>query len=125
MEIDRAIADSSKDLVVVFAPMSEMRLVRNRAEAELVLTVSTRRVGSQAHGELALLLPLGKGVIASSTPVFQNDYWLSTVLEVGPTYRKEFVGTRRTNIWDSATRPCRSGGVGRNVRRDRTTATSR
>jgi hypothetical protein len=96
MEIDRAIADSTKDLARAFDRMAEVRLVQHRREAELVLTVSTRGVGNQARGEMSIAVPLGKrGVIESTTQVVQSDYWLSTVLEVGPTaptYQKEFLG---------------------------------
>lgn len=62
--------------------------MRARAEAEIVLTVSTRDVRSEALGATGMALPVGKGVIASSTLVFQHDYWVSTVLAVGPTYLK-------------------------------------
>jgi hypothetical protein len=91
-EIDRAIMDSLMDLDSAFDRVSQVRLVKARNEAEIVLTLRTRGVGGQAVGNTSVAVPLGKGVIASSTTVVQNDYWVSTVLEVGPTYRKEFVG---------------------------------
>jgi len=92
VDLDHGIADSSKDLVTAFWRMAEVRLVKSRREAELVLTISGRGVASQAIGDQAMVFPIGVGVIASTTPVFQNDYWLSTVLEVSPTYQKAFIG---------------------------------
>lgn len=89
------ILDSVEDLV---------RLVRARHfvtvpeadQADLLVTVLARDVGSQRFGELTNLSSLqtrfGTSVIATSVPVYQNDYWVAVLLEAGPTYKKLLVG---------------------------------
>jgi hypothetical protein len=89
------ILDSVHDLVRMIRAR-DLAAVPEVAQADLLVTILGRDVGSQRFGELmnlsALQTRYGTSIIATSVPVFQNDYWVAALLEAGPLYKKVFVG---------------------------------
>lgn len=69
----------------------EIEIVNTPGQADVVLTVVARGIGSKAFGERTSVYAsyFLHTVTASTVPIVENTYWVSTVLEVG-TYRKEF-----------------------------------
>lgn len=87
--------DSVRDLERLIRDR-ELAAVPDQAQADLLVTILGRDVGSQRFGDLMNLSSLqtrfGTSVIATSTPIFQNDYWVAVLLEAGPSYKRVFVG---------------------------------
>jgi hypothetical protein len=86
------VQDSIKDIRDEMKGMKELRLVDRSDEADVVLIVVTRGVGSQAYGTRTTARDYGQIEVAT-TPILANTFWLSTVLQAG-SYRKEFTGTQ-------------------------------
>jgi hypothetical protein len=90
MDTSKAIEDSVRDLRGQMKGMKELRLVDDPAQADLILIVAARGVGSEAFGVRTNVNDkLYTGTDITTTQMYANTYWLSTVLQAGA-YRKEF-----------------------------------
>jgi len=91
VDTSKDIQDSIKDIRGRLASMKEFQIVDSREKADVVLTVVTRGVGSQAYGQRLSYTEYYNNAVLTSLPVVANTYWVATVMEVG-SYRKEFSG---------------------------------
>jgi hypothetical protein len=73
--------------------MKELRIVEDRNDADVVLTVVTRGVGAEAYGTRTSVNEVYRGAEVTTAPMYANTFWISTVLSAGQ-YRKEFVGSQ-------------------------------
>jgi hypothetical protein len=91
VDTSKDIQDSIKDISSRLNDTKEIELVNAHEEADVVLTVVARGVGSKAFGERTTVYAnyFLNTVTASSMPIIENMYWVSTVMEVG-SYKKEF-----------------------------------
>jgi hypothetical protein len=98
VDTDKEIQDSIKDLRGKLSGMKEFQMVESPEGADLLITVVTRGVGSEAYGQrLSYSEYFGRyysNAQLISTPIVAQTLWVSAVLEIGE-YRKEFVGTAR------------------------------
>lgn len=90
-DTSKDIQDSIKDIANRINGTKELQIVDRKAGADIVLTVVTRGVGSQAFGERLSYNQYYKGADVTTTPIIANTWWVSTMMEVG-TYKKEFTG---------------------------------
>ncbi len=91
VDTSRELQDSLKDVRKELADRRELRLTDNRAEADVVLTVVARGVGTQTFGQRVQYSEYYRNAEMTSTPILANTFWVTGVLEAG-TYRKEFTG---------------------------------
>lgn len=91
VDTSREIQDSLKDVRKELADRRELRLTDTRADADIVLTVVARGVGTQAFGQRVQYSEYYRNAEMTSTPILANTFWLTGVLEAG-SYRKEFTG---------------------------------
>lgn len=90
-DTSKDIQDSIKDIASRINGTKELQTTDKRAGADIVLTVVTRGVGSQAFGQRLTYGQYYKGADVTTTPIIANTWWVSTMMEVG-TYKKEFTG---------------------------------
>jgi hypothetical protein len=83
--------DSIKDVRDRLSGMKEFVVVDSRQNADIILTVVTRGVGSATFGQRLSYSQYYKGADLTSTPIVANTFWVTTMMQVGE-YRKEFVG---------------------------------
>jgi hypothetical protein len=91
VDTGKDIQDSVKDVRNAMKGMKELRIVDDPKDADLLLTVVTRGVGSQAYGTRTSVNDVYRGTDITTAPIYANTFWVSTVLSAG-SYRKEFVG---------------------------------
>src|SRR5690348_17216600 len=76
--------------------MKEFRIVEGPSQADLLLTVVMRGVGSETYGQRINYSeysgPYHKNAQLTNTPMVAQTLWVSAVMEIG-SYRKEFTGT--------------------------------
>src|SRR5581483_9307040 len=60
-----------------------------REDADILLTVVQRGIGSQSYGQRTLYTQYFNNAVTMTVSVFANTYWVATVMQVGD-YRKEF-----------------------------------
>ena len=93
VDTGKDVQDSVKDVRNKIGDTKELRLVNQAADADVILTVVTRGIGSQAYGvRTNVYSGYYTGTEVSTQPIVANTFWISTVLQAG-TYRKEFTGT--------------------------------
>lgn len=85
------VQDSVKDVQKKF-PRGSMRLAASAADADVVLTIVARGVGSESFGQRLTLTRYYNNTVLTSAPMYSSTWWVAGVIEVG-TYRKEFSGT--------------------------------
>jgi hypothetical protein len=90
-DTSKDIQDSIKDIRDRLSGMKELQVVDQRAKADIVLTVVTRGVGSQAYGQRTNYSQYYRETDVTTVPIVANTWWVATVMEVGK-YRKEFLG---------------------------------
>jgi hypothetical protein len=90
-DTSKDIQDSIKDISGRIDNMKELQTVDRREIADIVLTVVTRGVGSQAFGERLTYSQYYRGADVTTTQMIANTWWVSTMMEVG-TYKKELTG---------------------------------
>ena len=78
--------------------MKEFAIADTCNNADIVLIVVSRGVGSATYGQRVDYSEYYGSAALTSVPLVANSYWVSTVMQVGQ-YRKEFVGTY-TTTWD-------------------------
>ncbi len=90
--------DSELDLGHELNHMHEFTPAGNAETADMRLTVLGRDVGNVTYGQFtqARVLPSGLAASAISIPVPIKTLWVAVLLEVGPTYRRVFVGASST-----------------------------
>src|SRR5258708_23404602 len=71
--------------------MKEFKVVDKSANADIVLTIVSRGVGSAAYGQRVTYTQYYSGATLTSAPMMANTFWVSSVMDVGQ-YRKEFLG---------------------------------
>lgn len=91
VDTNRDIQDSIKDVRSRLSRMKEFQLVDSREKADIIVTMVTRGVGSEAYGQRLSYTEYYNNAVLTSTPVVANTYWVAAVMEAG-TYRKEFMG---------------------------------
>ena len=97
IDTNKEIQGSIKDLRHKLSGMKKLfRLVDVREEADIVVTVVTRGVGSETYGERLSYTEYYNNAVLTSGPMVANTFWVAAVMEVG-TYRKEFMGTYTNN----------------------------
>jgi hypothetical protein len=93
VDTSKDVEDSIKDLAKKMRGIKGLVLVKDRAQADLVLTVVSRGIGSEPYGQRLALRDTYSGTELTSQPISMNTWWVATVLEVPAAgYRKEFVG---------------------------------
>ncbi|HKW97342.1 MAG TPA: hypothetical protein VJN43_06380 [Bryobacteraceae bacterium] len=96
VDTDKEIEDSVNDIRSHLSRMKEFRIVESPSQADLVLTVVMRGIGSESYGQRINYSEYGgpyyKNAQLTNTPMVAQTLWVSAVIEIG-TYRKEFVGT--------------------------------
>jgi hypothetical protein len=94
VDTGKDIQDSVKDIRNKIKDTKELRLAEQASDADVILTVVTRGVGSQAYGvRTNVYSNYYSGTDVSTVPIVANTFWISTVLQAGK-YRKEFTGTQ-------------------------------
>jgi hypothetical protein len=92
VDTGKDIQDSVKDVRSKIRDVKELRVVDQVSDADVVLTVVTRGVGSEAFGvRTNVYNTYYSGTEISTAPILANTFWISTVMQVGK-YRKEFTG---------------------------------
>lgn len=92
VDTGKDIQDSVKDIRSRIRDTKELRLADQASDADVILVVVTRGVGSQSYGvRTKVYSGYYTGTDVSTVPIVANTFWISTVLEVGK-YRKEFTG---------------------------------
>jgi hypothetical protein len=91
VDTSREIQDSLKDVRKELADRRDLRLTESRADADIVLTVVARGVGTQAFGQRVQYREYYRNAEMTNTPILANTFWVTAVLEAG-SYRKEFTG---------------------------------
>jgi hypothetical protein len=92
VDTTKGIQDSINDIRTKLAEMREFQIVRDREQADVVLIIVKRGVGSESYGERLTYTQYYNNAILESTPVVANTFWVAAVLEVGE-YRKELLGS--------------------------------
>ena len=90
-DTSKPVQDSIKDINNRIKNTKELTVAERREGADIVLTVVTRGVGSQAFGERLTYTQYYRSAEVISTQMFANTWWVSTMMEVG-SYKKEFLG---------------------------------
>src|SRR5260221_2907578 len=94
VDTGKDIQDSVKDIQGKVRDTKELRLVEQASDADIVLTVVTRGVGSQAYGvRTNVYSGYYTWTDVSTVPIVANTFLISTVVQAGK-YRKEFTGTQ-------------------------------
>lgn len=96
VDTNRDIQDSINDVRGRLSGMKEFRLVDDVDEADIVITIVERGVGSESYGLRLRYTEYFNNAELTSTPIVISTLWVSAVLDVG-SYRKEFVGTSLNN----------------------------
>ena len=91
VDTTKDIQDSVKDVRGRLAHMKQFRVTDNSDDADIVLTVVARGVGSRAYGQRITYTEYFNGATLTQTPMIANTSWVSAVMQIGP-YRKEFLG---------------------------------
>ena len=91
VDTSKEIQDSIKDLMSRLRGAKGLTLVPRREDANIVVTVVARGVGSEPYGQRLAYQQYYNNAELTSMPISLNTWWVAAVLEVG-TYRKEFVG---------------------------------
>ncbi len=92
VDTGKDIQDSVKDVRNKIRDVKELRVVDQVSNADVVLTVVTRGIGSEAFGvRTNVYNTYYSGTEVSTAPIMANTFWISTVMQVGK-YRKEFTG---------------------------------
>lgn len=96
VDTGKDIQDSVKDIRDEMKGMKTLRVVDRPEDADVVLTVVMRGVGSEAFAtrtEVNVSQYRGSEQASTTTgSVYANTWWLSSVIQAGQ-YRKEFVGS--------------------------------
>lgn len=96
VDTGKEIQDTVKDVRSHLSGMKEFRVVESPSQADLVLTVVMRGVGSQSYGQRINYSEQGgpyyKNAQLTNTPMVAQTLWVSAVMAIG-TYNKEFTGT--------------------------------
>lgn len=96
VDTGKEIQDSVKDVRNRVSGMKEFRIVETQSQADLVVTVVMRGVGSETYGQRINYSEYGgpyyKNAQLTNVPMVAQTLWVSAVMEIG-TYRKEFTGT--------------------------------
>jgi hypothetical protein len=93
LDTSKDMQDSIRDIAKEISSKKELRLVDTREQADIVLTVAGRGVGSQAFGQRVQYNESYRNAELTSTPILANTFWVTAVLEIGA-YRKEFTGAQ-------------------------------
>ena len=96
VDTNKEIQDSVNDIRGRLSGMKEFRIANTRDDADLVLTVVTRGIGSEQYGQRLQYTEYYKNAELTSTPIVVSTLWVTAVINVGD-YRKEFVGTSVNN----------------------------
>jgi hypothetical protein len=86
------VLDSVKDLRSRVDNTDEFVPAKRRDEATIILTVLGRGVGSAAYGRQIRIGDFFGDTLITNTPLYDDTFWIATVLEVGE-YRREVLGT--------------------------------
>jgi hypothetical protein len=93
VDASKEILDSTKDVQGRLRGTKGVLLVARPADADLVLTIVARGVGSDPYGQRLVYQEHYGGADLVSLPISLNTWWVAAVLEVrNADYRKEFVG---------------------------------
>ena len=93
VDASKDIQDSVRDLKKRLAKAKkEVRVVNQRGDADIVVTIVARGVGSQAYGQRLSLQEYYNNTTVTSVPTVANTFWVATVMEAGD-YRREITGT--------------------------------
>ena len=96
VDTNKEIQDSVQDVRKHVSGMKEFRVVDRPDQADLILTVVTRGVGSESYGQRINYQEYGtlyyKNAQLTSTTMVKQTLWVSAVMQIRD-YRKEFVGT--------------------------------
>src|ERR1041384_1827364 len=92
-DTSKDIQDSIKDIKNVIAKQKNgpVRVIEDRAKADIILTVVERGVGAQSYGQRVSFKSYYGGTALENTPIVASTFWVSTVMQVGK-YKKEFTG---------------------------------
>jgi hypothetical protein len=92
VDTTKEIQDSVNNVHGKISHMKEFQLVDQGDEADVVLTIVSRGVGSASYGQrLTYTEGYYSGATLESAPMVANTYWVSAIMGVGQ-YRKEFLG---------------------------------
>lgn len=91
VDTNKDIQDSIKDVRDRLSGMRELLVVSSREKADIVLTIVTRGVGSEAYGSRLRYSEYYNNAVLTSEPMVANTFWVASVMEAGA-YRKEFMG---------------------------------
>jgi hypothetical protein len=98
VDTNKEIQDSVQDVRKHVSGMKEFRVVDSPDQADLILTVVTRGVGSESYGQRINYreydTPYYKNAQLTNTPIVAQTLWVSAVMQIRD-YRKEFIGTAR------------------------------
>lgn len=91
---DKSVQDSIKDIVGRLRDTKGLLVVvPNREDADALLLIMARGVGSEPYGQRLSLQERYRGAELTSMPISLSTWWVSTLLEIpSADYRKEFVG---------------------------------
>lgn len=92
VDTTKEVQDSIKDIRSRISHMKEFRVVNQRDNADIVLTVISRGIGSTAYGQRVSYTDYYHGATLTSAPMVANTYWVSAIMDVGR-YRKELLGS--------------------------------
>lgn len=96
VDTNKEIQDSVQDVRKHVSGMNEFRVVDKPDQADLILTVVTRGVGSESYGQRIDVrqydTPYYKNAQLTSTAMVAQTLWVSAVMQIRD-YRKEFIGT--------------------------------
>ena len=93
IDTTREIQDSIKDVRQYLRGKKDIAVVDSASQADVVLTIVTRGVGSENWGQRTRVYRgYYSGTDITTVPIVANTFWVSAVLKTG-TYQRELVGT--------------------------------
>lgn len=92
VDTTKDIQDSVNDIRKRLSHIKEFQVVDGHAEADIIVTVVARGMGSTTYGErIQYTQYYGNGTLTNA-PMVAETYWVSAIMEMGQ-YRKEFLGS--------------------------------
>jgi hypothetical protein len=94
VDTNKDIQDSIKDVRSDLEHKKDVIVVDDPSQADVVLTIVTRGIGTQHFGERTNIYQgYYSGTDITTTPILANTFWVSAVLKAG-SYQREIVGAQ-------------------------------